>query len=163
MTTTLVSLRERPDLVPTIASWLWYEWARLKGRTLEQVEVRLTGRLTTAGFEETFVCLVQDTPVGTASLVDADLDTRPDLTPWLAGVFVAPEYRGKNLAPPLVRRVEDAAQAAGARTLWLHTEHAEGLYAKLGWEAVGPEMDHQVAVTLMKRLFDQPFKTRPAP
>jgi GNAT superfamily N-acetyltransferase len=150
MPTTIVSLNDRPDAIPTVASWLWHEWGRRKGRTIEMVTVRLTERAT-SGFEETFVCLSGDVPVATASLVNADLDSRPDLSPWLAGVFVDPPYRGQGHAAALVRRVEAAARAAGITTLWLHTEHAAGLYAKLGWQPVGPEMDHQFAVTLMKR------------
>ena len=151
MVTSIVNLRDEPVLVPIVASWLWHEWARLKGRTIEHVRARLTMRITSVGIEETFVRLKHREPVGTASLVRADLETRPDLTPWLASVFVAPEFRGENHAPPLVRRVEDAARAAGIGTLWLHTEKAEGLYARLGWQTVGQETDHNVAVTLMKR------------
>jgi GNAT superfamily N-acetyltransferase len=114
------------------------------------VTARLTDRAE-SGLEATFVRLNGDVPVATASLVNADLDARPDLSPWLGGVFVDPPFRGQGHAAALVRRVEDAARAAGIATLWLHTEHTAGLYAKLGWEAVGPEMDHQWAVTLMKR------------
>ena len=150
MTATIVSLRDRPDLVPAVASWLWHEWARRKGRTIEMVTARLTERRESWG-EETFVRLLNGVPVATASLVDADLDSRPDLSPWLAGVFVDPAFRGQGHAAALVRRVEDAARAAGIATLWLHTEHASGLYAKLGWESAGPEMDHQFPVTLMRR------------
>jgi len=150
MTATIVSIREDPALIPVVAAWLWHEWGRRKGRTIEMVMARLSDRLA-ADFEDTFVRLDNDVAVATASLVNADLDTRPDLSPWLASVFVDPPARGRGHAAALVRRVEDAARLAGVETLWLHTEHAPGLYAKLGWEAVGPEMDHQFAVTLMRR------------
>src|SRR4051794_35805744 len=152
MTATIVSLTDRPDLIPVVASWLWQEWGRRKGRTIGMVAARLTERATD-GFEQTFVCMDGHTPVATASLVKADLDSRPELSPWLAGVFVDPPFRGHGHAIALVRQVEDAARAAGIATLWLHTEHASGLYEKLGWETNGPEMDHQFAVTLMKRTF----------
>ncbi|MSP03520.1 MAG: GNAT family N-acetyltransferase [Acetobacteraceae bacterium] len=154
MTTSIVSLGARPDLVSTVASWLWREWGRHKGRTIEMVTDRLTAPLTAPGFEQTFARLSGDIPVATASLVNADLDARPDLSPWLAGVFVDPPFRGQGHAAALVRAVEDAARARGVGTLWLHTEHAAGLYAGLGWEAIGPEMDHQFAVTLMRRVWE---------
>lgn len=144
----IVSIQQRPDLIPAAASWLWAEWARRKGRTLAMVTARLAAR---AEPEQTFVALLDGVPVATASLVNADLDTRPDLSPWLASVFVDPPFRGQGHAAALVRRVEDAARAQGVGTLWLYTQHAAGLYAKLGWETVGPEMDRGISVTLMRR------------
>jgi GNAT superfamily N-acetyltransferase len=83
--------------------------------------------------------------------VASDLVSRPDLTPWLASVFVDPPYRGRGYAARLVRRVEEAARAANTGILWLYTEDAEGLYAKLGWKTVGAELDQTVPVTLMQR------------
>ena len=98
MTLTIVSLNARPDLVPTVASWLWHEWGRRKGRTIEQMTARLTVRSAAAGFEETFARLNDDVPVATANLVNADLDNRPDLSPWLASVYVDPSFRGHGHA-----------------------------------------------------------------
>jgi GNAT superfamily N-acetyltransferase len=57
----------------------------------------------------TLVLLVEDEPVGTASLAAHDLDERPDLTPWLTGVFVAPHARGQGYAAELIAAVEQEA------------------------------------------------------
>lgn len=147
----IANLAAHPDLLPIVAKWLWQEWARHKGRSIEQVITRLAARQATLGPEQTFVVLDRDTPAATASLVHHDLDPRPDLTPWLASVYVDPAYRGRGHAVRLVHAVEAAAMAGGIRRLWLHSEHAAGLYAKLGWIADGPEVDHGHAVTLMHR------------
>jgi GNAT superfamily N-acetyltransferase len=147
----IVGLAEQPALLPVVGTWLWEEWAKRKGRTLEQVIGRLATLRATAGPEQCFVVLDGDTPAATASLVHHDLDPRPELTPWLAGVYVDLPFRGRGHAARLVRVVEAAATAGGVRRLWLHTEHAAGLYAGLGWIADGPEVDHGHAVTLMHR------------
>ncbi len=147
----IVRLREQPALLPVVGNWLWEEWARRKGRTIEQVTARLATLRATIGPEQGFVVLDGETPAATASLVHHDLDTRPDLTPWLAGVYVDPPFRGRGHAVRLVRAVENAATAGGVRRLWLHTEHSAELYAKLSWIADGPEVDHFHAVTLMHR------------
>lgn len=147
----IVTVRDRPDVIPTIALWLWSEWARHKGRSQQRVIDRLRARASMDGPERTWVVLDDATPAATASLVLDDLDTRPDLSPWLASVFVDPAHRGRGHAWRLVQVVEDAARAGGTDTLWLHTEHAAGLYARLGWIAVGEEVDHGHAVTLMRR------------
>jgi GNAT superfamily N-acetyltransferase len=105
------------------------------------------------GPEESFVLLDGDTPAGTASLAHDDLDSRPDLTPWLAGVYVPPAFRGRGHAAALVRHVEAAARAAGVGTLWLYTWTAAPLYARLGWVQTG--LEHEIKrnhqVVLMRR------------
>ncbi len=88
-----------------------------------------------------FVAFEGGEPAGTASLVRQDLESRPDLSPWLAGVFVAPGFRGRGLATRLVRHVEAHAAAAGIPALWLYTAAADGLYARLGWQGAGQAVD----------------------
>jgi len=151
MTIELVTISQQPSLIPQVARWLWAEWARHKGRTLDMVSGRLEARAAAGGTEQTFVMLDGKVPVATASLVAADLASRPDLTPWLASVFVDRPHRGRGYAARLVRRVEEAALAIGTETLWLYTPDAQGLYAKLGWEIAGSEVDYDKLVTLMWR------------
>jgi GNAT superfamily N-acetyltransferase len=73
----------------------------------------------------TFILLANSEPVGTASLAAHDLDERPDLTPWLAGVFVVPHARGRGYAAHLISAVEQEARIASISTLWLYTNTAE--------------------------------------
>jgi GNAT superfamily N-acetyltransferase len=103
------------------------------------------------GPEESFVLFDGATPVGTASLAHDDLVSRPDLTPWLAGVVVDEAYRGRGCGTALVRRVEAFATASGVSTLWLYTWTAAALYERLGWRHVGPELNRGREVVLMTR------------
>ena len=82
---------------------------------------------------QTLVLLDGGEPVGTASLTAQDLDERPDLTPWLAGVVVLPQARRRGHASLLVQAVERLAAEGGIGTLWLYTSTAERIYARLGW------------------------------
>ncbi|MCP6582456.1 GNAT family N-acetyltransferase, partial [Klebsiella pneumoniae] len=63
------------------------------------------------GPNKTFVLFDDDRPVGTAGLMRGDLESRPDLTPWLGGLYVEPAFRSRGHATTLVRQVEDAARA----------------------------------------------------
>jgi GNAT superfamily N-acetyltransferase len=90
-------------------------------------------------------------PIGTASLVHEDLESRQDLTPWLASVYVDPPFRGQGHARSLVRAIEATARARGVGRFWLYTQDAAGLYAKLGWIAAGTEQSGGHPVTLMYR------------
>jgi len=99
----------------------------------------------------TFVLLVNGCPVGTASLVAHDLDERPDLTPWLAGMYIEPHARGHGYATHLINVVEAAARKTAIPTLWLYTNTAERIYARAGWQTVETVLRHGKAFALMRR------------
>ena len=129
----VASLVDRPDLLDTAAGWGWSEWGRVAGRTLEQSTERRRRLVAENGFERCFMLLDDEAPAGMASLVRSDLDERPDLTPWLAGVYVAPSFRGRGHGARVIRAVEAAAQQSDIATLWLYTWTAAPLYRRLGW------------------------------
>ena len=138
-------------LAPVVAAWIVAAFFdHPDGYTIEEMTALILAPA--AGPKETFVLFDDDQPVGTAALVPADLDSRPDLTPWLAGVFVEPAFRGRGHATALIRRVEALAAEASVPVLWLYTAKAEALYAELGWESVGMEVDRGESVVLMRRI-----------
>ena len=148
----IVTTTERPDLVPVTARWRWEAFAQGQGRSLAEVTASESEGATGPGpMPRTFVLLVDDEPVGMASLAAQDLDTRPDLTPWLAGVFVAPQARGRGHAARLVAAVESYAASLGVATLWLYTRTAEGLYAGIGWRTVETVAYRDKTYALMRR------------
>lgn len=149
MARTIVAVSDRPDLAPIVATWLVAEFGHPGGKTVEELTVKILAP--PLGPEESFVLLEQGRPVGTASLTHDDLASRRDLTPWLAGVYVEPAWRGRGYATALVRRVEAFAAAASVPALWLYTWTAEPLYARLGWRRVGLETNHGEAVVPMTR------------
>ncbi len=150
----IAAVSDRPELAPVVAQWRVDAFFDCPGGyTAEEMTALLLAP--PDGPEETFVLFDHDQPVGTAGLVRQDLDARPDLTPWLAGVFVQPAFRGRGYATALTRRVEAFALAAAVPVLWLYTLSAEPLYARLGWQRVGTEQDDGHEVVLMRRLLSE--------
>jgi GNAT superfamily N-acetyltransferase len=147
----VVSTSQRPDLAPVVASWLWGEFWRARGHSLEQTLEAVRISVTAPLMPRTFVLLVDGRPVGTASLAAQDLEERPDLTPWLAGVFVEPEARGRGLAASLIGAVEDECRRAAIPTLWLYTRTAEKVYARAGWRTVETVAHDGKSYALMRR------------
>ncbi len=146
----IVAVSQRPDLAPLVAAWrvaAFFDYPG--GYTVAEMTALILAP--SAGPREAFVVLAGDVPVGTAALIRSDLESRPDLTPWLAGLFVLPAFRGQGYATALVRRVEEFAASAGVSVLWLYTSTAEALYARLGWERVGLEDERGEPVVLMRR------------
>lgn len=147
----VVTVQERPDLVPEVARWLWEEWRREDGYSLQETITKVAKRTSPSGPEQCFVLLLNGTPVATASLTDRDLPARLDLKPWLAEVFVKPKFRCRGFASQLVRCVEGACRSAEIPTVWLFTASAADLYSRLGWQALGIEAYHGTDVILMRR------------
>lgn len=149
----IVAVSDHPEFAPVVGAWLIDAFGNPNGRTADE----MTALILTppVGPEETFILLDRDRPVGTASLVHTDLETRPELTPWLAGMFVQPASRGRGYGTALVRQVETFASAASVPSLWIYTWTVEPLYARLGWRRVGleahPKRAHNV-VLMMRRL-----------
>ena len=75
-------------------------------------------------------------PVGTCLLVESEIEPDHDVSPWLAGLFVVPEYRGKGVGAALVRAIEDQARQRELSRVYLYATHAVGFYKRLGWKVM---------------------------
>lgn len=150
-----VKISDRPDLAPVVAGWLLKAFGNPSGRTLDEMTAIIAAPCILP--EETFVLFEGERPIGTASIARKDLATREDLTPWLAGVYVEPDCRGRGYGTALVRKAEHHVMKASIPTLWLYTWTAERLYQRLDWKRVGVEIDRGRDVVLMRRdIYDVP-------
>ena len=155
MSVHIVAVSQRPDLAPFVARWrVDAFFSRPGGYTVEEMTALILAP--PVGPEETFVLFDSERPVGTAGLVRSDLESRPDLTPWLAGLWVEPAFRRRGHATALVRAVESFASAVAVPVLWLYTLAAEGLYLQLGWQRAGVEQEDGQDVVLMRRNLSVP-------
>jgi GNAT superfamily N-acetyltransferase len=152
----VVPLARRPDLAAVIGRWHWERWG--SGATdgsLESWTSRVASWANAEAIPSVYVALVDGQPAGSASLVPHDLPERTelwDLWPWLSGVYVVPDHRGRGVARALVASVEEAARRLTVLWLYLYTESAQGLYKRLGWESIGTHIVDGRATHLMAKL-----------
>lgn len=138
--------------VSLVAIWIFEAWGHLHpGLTQEQAIERVKAECGQGGVPSIFVAMQASIPVGTASLIVDDMSIRPALTPWLASVFVLPEWRGKGIASALVRRVEVEAFNCGIERFYLYTPDQQALYQRLGWQYLESLEYRGEAVTVMSR------------
>ena len=107
--------------------------AAMQIESLEDRTRRLKACAGRGGVPSVLVALDAGALCGSAMLVANDMDTRPELTPWLAGVYVVDACRGRGIGSALVQRVESEASALGVRRLYLYTPDATAFYTRLGW------------------------------
>jgi predicted N-acetyltransferase YhbS len=164
MTVRIESLADHPEALPQLAAWHHAEWGFLHpGGTVAEVEAELRGHLDPGRIPVTFVALIGDEVVGSASLIAHDLPERPDLGPWLASLYVAPEHRRQGIGAALAARVVEEAVRLGIQMLYLFTFDQENYYARLGWQRRVSETCHGHPVMVMTRDLRTAWSRPPGP
>ncbi len=127
-------LADHKNVIPTLANWSYNEWSNLHPeRTLSDVEQLMLER---SNKEKIPLCLVafeNDKAIGMIALKTNDLGSRPNLSPWLAGLYVDTKHRKKGVGKKLVFAIEDKAARLGVSKLFLYTPDSEEFYSKLNW------------------------------
>jgi predicted N-acetyltransferase YhbS len=133
----LAYMADHPTFIPTLAKWHFAEWGHLRpGDSIERRIIRLTEASRRREIPTVVIARDGEQLLGAAMLVANDMSMRPDLIPWIAGVFVAPEQRGQGIGAALVQRVIAEAKALQQPRLYLYTFSTEKYYERLGWELV---------------------------
>lgn len=150
----IVYLADRTDVIPTLARWVYQEWAYLHpDRTLADVERLILERANRVKMPLALLAFDGDTLLGTVCLKVHDMETRLDLTPWLAGLYVAAPWRHRGIGTALVLAIEKKSRQLAMEKLYLYTPDSEGFYAKLGWLIKERVEYHGYPVTIMEKQF----------
>ncbi len=138
ITVEIVNLADHLSYITEIAELHHAEWQHLDASfTVERRKTALEDAARREGIPSVYIAINNREFVGSAALVEHDMRSyRPNLTPWLAAVFVREGWRGKGIASQLVSYCEAKAAQATVLELYLYTEFASGLYSKLGWETI---------------------------
>jgi predicted N-acetyltransferase YhbS len=127
-------LADLPDALSVIARWHHAEWGRYSAdRTVASMRERLRGHLNRDRIPLTVVAHEEGRPVGTAGLVEHDMETRRELAPWLADVVVEPGRRDAGIGTRVVEFAVERARDLGVKRLYLFTPDRESFYARMGW------------------------------
>ncbi len=146
----IVNLKEKPHYLNKLAQWQQNEWQDLNpGLTLENRIKKMQAYLNSENIPSTFVANQLNKPIGSAAIVMHDLKTRTDLSPWLASVFVNPDYRNTGVGTKLVVTVMDYAKSIGIRNLYLFTLDEQLFYERLHWSHLATETYQNNKIKIM--------------
>ena len=133
----IIKLEESNNLFfDKICDW-YYNWLGIKNNeSIEEIKCTFEHSLCKNKLPQTFVALIDGEPAGMYQLsMSDDLNSRPDLYPWLINVYVDEKFRGRNVARELMNTVKENAKELGLIELYLYTKHI-GLYEKFGWKFI---------------------------
>ena len=91
--------------LPALARWHYDQWGPLTGASsFDGYVALLTQAAASRTVPSVLIAMADGESLGPATLVASDLPPRPDLTPWLAQLFVAPTRRRDGVGAALVIR-----------------------------------------------------------
>ncbi|HEV3149291.1 MAG TPA: GNAT family N-acetyltransferase, partial [Chthoniobacterales bacterium] len=102
---TVEYLADRHEFLKQLAQLSWNEWQDVyekRDQTLDDCLKNYRERMNTDRLPLTLVALHDGLLVGMVSLKFHDMDTRPDLDPWLGGLLVLPEWRNRGVGTMLM-------------------------------------------------------------
>lgn len=133
-------LDERPDLINETAQALFGEFGRkTESEAFFKRMTEISADKNTP-FPKTFVLTVRGRFAGTCGLWRSDLMSRQDLCPWLAFLYVKPEYRNNRFGARLQKTVVGYAETLGYKKVYLYTD-LKNYYEKTGWKRFGKDLE----------------------
>jgi N-acetylglutamate synthase-like GNAT family acetyltransferase len=143
--------RSRPEFLDTVADRIWQAWWRDSGHPLDYISSRLRDENLNAD-PIPFALVAHDGMqfLGTSSVIKADLEERPQLTPWVAAVWVDPQARRRGVGAALVARATQDCLALGVGRVYLCARpQRSGYYERLGWTPIERDIGpHQMSVLI---------------
>jgi GNAT superfamily N-acetyltransferase len=131
---TISDLRQRPEFFDVVADRIWrFSWEQI-GYPLDYISGRLHENLNAEKIPIALVAHNGAEFLGTASVIASDLEERPQLTPWVAAVWVDPHARSRGVGGALVERAARDCFALGIARAYLCARPAlTSFYERLGW------------------------------
>lgn len=132
MNPTIVHLFEAPEQRAAAASLIHQEfWLQVPGASTQRMAARLALADRADKLPLALIALHDAQLVGAINLVDNDDEDHPEWHPWLAGMVVAPAWRGQGIGSALVTALLGHARRLGFERVYFGTD-GPGFYTRLG-------------------------------
>ncbi len=147
-------LGNQKQFLPLLTEHMYQHWRSLlqaMGKSRDDFAQSMRDRCATDSLPLALVAFEGDQVLGTIALKPQDLARRPQLTPWLGGLFVLKKYRSQGIASLLITKILAEAERLRLPCLHLWTPASEDFYARRGWTLLERSPYHHCEISLMNR------------
>ena len=129
------NIKHHLDAIDTLSEAQFELWGPLTGRnTLAEYRELLHLAAKSESLPITLVAVENATVLGSVNILENDLPLRPGLAPWLAQLFVFPDFRRRGAGALLIAGAIAEARKLNRSILYLYTSGTlPDYYERLGW------------------------------
>jgi GNAT superfamily N-acetyltransferase len=131
----IFDVREKPDIVKTAIEFFWTQWGSNSNFNFYRDCIERSCD-TQSDIPRFYIALEDNQIIGSYALLRSDLNSRQDLFPWFACLYVDPEHRGKNIGGQLQNHALNQVRQKGYENLYLCTDLTD-YYEKNNWRFIG--------------------------
>lgn len=136
-------LSNHPAYIKEVASMIYKEFVENTSSEMTFEETLIFFSQTKKdGFPLTLIALEGEECLGTVSIFENDLKTQDVYKPWLASLYIKPQYRSRGVGQSLIIEVLKVTKNLGYQELYLKTETASDYYQSRGWNLVRKGLDN---------------------
>ena len=147
----LKQLSECPEHLLAVGSWIYEQWWKRSNNSVEVVLRWLRCHTEKDRVPFTVVALAEVNPIGSCSVIESDCVHRPQYTPWVAAVYVKPEFRARGVASGILREAARIAARAPVEGLYIDClEKTAPVYEKSGWRILEREVGDKDSVVMFR-------------
>ncbi|RKP57965.1 N-acetyltransferase [Cohnella endophytica] len=129
------NVRDYPELLNEAIQYFWGQWGTETNFNFYQDCIFQSCR-TESDLPRFYLAIEDDKIIGSYALLRSDLNSRQDLSPWFACLYINPEARGRNIGDLLQTHAINETRQKGYLKLYLCTELTE-YYERTNWNYVG--------------------------
>lgn len=116
-------LKNCPEYLETIATWIYNEWWTDKPEmSIAKMKELLKMATSESEIPLSLIAFIDGEPVGTVNFIESDNSEFPELKPWLAALLVNPTFRKQGVGSALVNECIRCAKNLNINELYLGTD-----------------------------------------
>ncbi len=140
-------LDKYPGYAPICAHWSFCQWYLKRGVPFKAVINDYKSRTKSTDLPITYIAVHNSVPIGMATLNQDDLWNRKELGPWLASLYVLPDFRKNGVGKDLVQAIITEATKRNFKNIYLFLgqygqEALKDYYGDVGWKFFESPIDN---------------------
>jgi RimJ/RimL family protein N-acetyltransferase len=119
-----------------IVNWMYNWWGKEDNYTEEEVKEYIEHSFQKDTLPQTYGLYLDNKLIGMYQFTYRDLNTRPDIYPWLANVYIDEDYRGKGYSKIMLNTIgNNLKNNTSFKEIYLYTKY-DHLYENFGWKYI---------------------------